>query len=82
MSGSPIFASFTGTWSLSDPYEELDFDNPGFWNRSDVALHGTGMQFVGAYSGRLPTAETEAALGLCWKESVLQEICLAKHQPS
>jgi hypothetical protein len=36
MSGSPVFASYTGNWSLEDPYEKLDYDHPDFWSRDDV----------------------------------------------
>lgn len=41
MSGSPVFASFTGNWSISNPYEEIDPNGDNFWNRKDIALHHT-----------------------------------------
>lgn len=75
MSGSPVFAAYVGTWDMSDPYSKFDPETPGFWNRSDFALFGKGMEFIGCYSGRLPSKEMDAALGLCWKASVLDTIC-------
>lgn len=75
MSGSPIFASFTGMWSTTDPYENVDPDEPNFWNRADVALHATGIEFAGVYSGRAPGQIDDAALGLCWRKDVIDQIC-------
>ena len=78
MSGSPIFASYTGAWDTVDPYRPLNFEEPGFWNRSDVVLGGTAREFIGCYSGRVPSVEGGAALGICWKHDAIEEICSAK----
>lgn len=76
MSGSPVFARYYGPWDMSDSYREVDPNQPGFWNRKDVALWGSqGTQFVGCYSGRITPRENEAALGLCWRSDVIEEIC-------
>jgi hypothetical protein len=76
MSGSPVFAQFIGNWDLKDPYMELDYDAPDFWTRDDVVLNHTAMEFIGVYSGRLGGGhEEDAALGLCWKKEVIDEIC-------
>ena len=79
MSGSPVFASYTGPWDPQEPYGPLKFDEPGFWNRSDVRLGGTGREFVGCYSGRVPDRENGAALGLCWRKDVIDLICSSRH---
>ena len=78
MSGSPVFASYTGNWDMSDPYRPVDFDEPSFMLRNDVALSGNKMEFVGIYSGRIPSNEAEAALGFVWKESAIRQICVSK----
>ena len=86
MSGSPVFAAYTGTWNTVDPYA------PGSvlqQNPADVAL-GAGVEFVGCYSGRVRSSEHEAALGLCWRTDVIEAVCSAKvrgqhpasHKPS
>jgi len=79
MSGSPVFSEYTGIWSLSDPYEEVDLDHPDFWSRADVALNATAKQFIGVYSGRIKDNEEGAALGLCWGEDVIRKICTSKN---
>lgn len=83
MSGSPVFAQYTGTWDMSDPYKTIDPENPAFWQRKDIAFAENRMEFVGCYSGRIGKKEEGAALGLCWREDVIQKICsskkLAKH---
>ena len=76
MSGSPVFALYIGAWDMSNPYKPIDGKEPGFWNRSDVALSGRGMEFIGCYSGRVGNKEEGAALGLCWREAVIKEVCL------
>ena len=76
MSGSPVFALYIGAWDMSNPYKPIDEKEPGFWNRSDVALSGRGMEFIGCYSGRVGNKEEGAALGLCWREVVIKEVCL------
>jgi hypothetical protein len=78
MSGSPVFAAYTGNWDSSDPYKELNTDDPDFWNRDDVLLGENRMQFIGCYSGRVGKEEEGAALGLCWREDVIQEICKSR----
>ena len=82
MSGSPVFAQYFGKWDLNDPYKEVNPDEPGFWQRDDVALGEVAKQFIGCYSGRLPGQNQgngeEPALGLCWPEDVIKEICAAR----
>lgn len=78
MSGSPVFALYIGSWDMSNPYKPIDMEEPGFWNRNDVALSGRGMEFIGCYSGRVGTNEEGAALGLCWREDVIKEVCFGK----
>ena len=77
MSGSPVFAQFSGMWSTKDPYEAIDPDDPSFWTLEDVAMNATGTEFVGIYSGRVTQREEEAALGLCWRKDVIEQICQA-----
>ena len=76
MSGSPVFARYYGTWDMNDPYATVDFDDPGFRDRDDVALWSEGVRFVGCYSGRIVGDDVaDAALGLCWREEVIETIC-------
>ena len=83
MSGSPVFASYTGNWDSSNPYGTWNPDEPGFYERSDIFLGTRAEQFVGCYSGRVGQSEQEAALGLCWRDDVIKRICssatLGKH---
>lgn len=79
MSGSPVFASYSGTWDMTDPYRYFDPQTPEFWNRNDIALGAHAIEFLGCYSGRVGTKKEDgAALGLCWPEHVIKEICQAK----
>ena len=81
MSGSPVFAQYFGKWDLTDPYRKVDPNEPGFWERNDVALGEVARQFIGCYSGRLQPNQDhgeDAALGLCWPEDVIREICAAQ----
>lgn len=78
MSGSPVFASYTGNWDMTNPYKNLDPTEPNFLMRDDVALGENRMEFIGCYSGRIGSVEEGAALGLCWKESVIKVICECK----
>ena len=78
MSGSPVFASYTGAWDTSDPYRPIEFDEPDFWSRDDVILSGTATEFIGCYSGRVGRTEEGAALGLCWRKDVIERICASK----
>ena len=76
MSGSPVFAHFIGSWDLSDPYQAIDLDEPNLWRRNDVVLFGSGCrEFVGCYSGHIASNEEEAALGLCWRKDVIEDVC-------
>lgn len=76
MSGSPVFARFHGMWDNSDPYREIDPDEPGFLESKDIMLWGSqGTQFVGCYSGRAGASENQAALGLCWRADIIEAIC-------
>lgn len=83
MSGAPVFASYVGTWNMTDPYREVDPESEGFWDRNDVAMGASAMEFVGCYSGRIGKVEEGAALGLCWRADVIKLICesrsAAKH---
>ena len=76
MSGSPVFARYRGMWDMRDPYRTVDPDEPGFWQRDDVATWGSeGTHLVGCYSARAGRIENEAALGLCWRTDVIEAIC-------
>ncbi|MEX0405527.1 serine protease [Aquibium sp. LZ166] len=79
MSGSPVFARYFGKWDMSDPYAEVDPASSNFWSRKDIALGESAMEFVGVYSGRVPAAENEAALGICWKIQAIDDICDRRH---
>lgn len=79
MSGSPVFASYTGNWDTTDPYQPLDPDAPNFWKRNDIALGEHRMEFVGIYSGRVPENEHEAALGLCWNKAAIDCVCSSRY---
>ena len=78
MSGSPVFASYVGSWDTQDPYTGIDPEQPEFWDRSDIFLGSKGTEFVGCYSGRMLGREQEAALGLCWRKNVIKYICSSK----
>ncbi len=78
MSGSPVFASYTGNWDLADPYQPLDPNEPNFGQRNDIALGENRMEFVGCYSGRIGSMEDGAALGLCWTVETINAICKSK----
>ena len=71
MSGSRIFAHFSGIWNAEDPYA-------GFGNQLTLrqSTLGRGMQFLGCYSGRIGPEAEGAAIGLCWREETLREVCL------
>ena len=71
MSGSPIFASYSGIWNPDDPHGNFALKN---------STHiGRAVQFIGCYGGRATgELESDAALGLCWRESVIREICEAR----
>ena len=80
MSGAPVFASYVGNWDMTNPYAPLNVDSPDFSSRDDVALGEHRMEFVGCYSARIGPVEEGAALGLCWKESAIREICATQKQ--
>ena len=76
ISGSPVFARYFGTWDMNDPYAKVDFEDPEFGDRDDVALWSEGTRFVGCYSGRIVGDNVaEAGLGLCWRQDVVETIC-------
>ena len=75
MSGSPVFASYTGTWDPQKPYSGFDFNDPSFKLSGDVFIGSTGREFVGCYSGRVGKLEDGAALGLCWRRDTIEKIC-------
>ena len=75
MSGSPVFASYTGNWDTTDPYGTCDPGSPGFYERDHIFLGTEAKEFVGCYSGRIGGNEQEAALGLCWRKDVIEHIC-------
>jgi hypothetical protein len=75
MSGSPVFASYTGSWNIKDPYSEPDWASPGFFESEDYWLGSNGKEFVGCYSGRIGSNEEGAALGLCWRKDIIEQIC-------
>lgn len=78
MSGAPVFASYVGNWDSTDPYKPVNPDEEDFFFRDDILLGENRMEFVGCYSGRIGKVEDGAALGLCWREEVIKEICRAK----
>jgi hypothetical protein len=78
MSGSPVFAAYTGTWDTNDPYSDFDPASAEFWTRNDIAIGANALEFIGCYSGRVGRNEEGAALGLCWRADVIDAICLAK----
>lgn len=76
MSGSPVVANSSGIFSMTDPYEDVDLDNPTFWDRDDVVVGGNVTEFIGCYSGRvLGLEEHEAGLGLCYGKEVIDLVC-------
>lgn len=78
MSGSPVFASYTGNWDTSDPYRSWNPNEPGFYERDDIYLGTEAKEFVGCYSARVGGKEEGAALGLCWRKDVIEYICSSK----
>ena len=76
MSGSPVFASYSGSWDASKPYEIPKIgDDLDSLISSDIFVGETRMEFVGCYSGRIGKKEEGAALGLCWRNEAISEIC-------
>ena len=76
MSGSPVYASYSGSWDNSDPYSDLaGLGIHQFVKRTDVVLASTGIEFIGCYSGRAFGKANEAALGLCWRKEAIEHIC-------
>ena len=70
MSGSPVFAHYVGIWNPEDPHAPV--------REQELLKHdwGRGIEFIGCYSGRLGPEEEGAALGLCWREDTLREVCI------
>lgn len=85
MSGSPVFASYSGVWNMKEPYEEIDMDAPDFWSRDDIALNGKATEFVGIYSGRMTDPDAKrfgiepADLGICWTVEAIRATCLSEN---
>ena len=76
MSGSPVFARYTGLWDKSNPYNNIDFNDPNILSSEDIVLSGQATEFIGCYSGRIGSGEIDgAALGLCWREETIIEVC-------
>ena len=76
MSGSPVYASYTGSWDNSDPYSDLaGLDIYQYVQRKDVMFASKGTEFIGCYSGRALGKANEAALGLCWRKEAIEDIC-------
>ena len=70
MSGSPVFAKYSGMWNNNAPYTGTVWSN---------TVMGSGTEFVGCYSGRINSRrEEDAALGLCWRKDVIEAICRGK----
>ncbi|WP_155410486.1 hypothetical protein [Pluralibacter gergoviae] len=80
MSGSPIFCTYRDIYSLSDPYEDIDVNDPNFMSRDDILFTGSVTQFIGCYSGRVGKKEDGAGLGLCWGEDVVKDICRSRRK--
>ena len=78
MSGSPVFASFTGNWDSSAPYASWNPVDRNSFNPDATFIGSTSMEFVGCYSARIGSNEEGAALGLCWRQDVIEAICLSK----
>ena len=78
MSGSPVFASFTGNWDSSAPYAVLDLGDRNSFNADTTFIGETSKEFVGCYSARIGSNEEGAALGLCWRQDVIEAICSSK----
>ena len=69
MSGSPVFAEYSGFWNPADPLAM------GITRDSVI---GTGRMFLGCYSSRVSGLEERSGLGLCFWEDVIKEVCQAK----
>ena len=77
MSGSPIFASYMGSWDNLDPYADLTgLDMQQYLKRGTILLASQGIEFIGCYSGRVLGRTHEAALGLCWRKEAIEHICV------
>ena len=69
MSGSPVFAEYTGCWNPDDLRNN---------NLTDSSMFGTSRRFLGCYSSRVATLEERSGLGLCHQENAIEEICRTK----
>ena len=78
MSGSPVFANYIGNWNTKNPYEAINPDSPEFSNSTDITIGENRLEFIGCYSSRIGQIEDGAALGLCWKQEAINEICTMK----
>ena len=70
MSGSPVFAEYTGWWDPNDP---SNYDITG------NSVLGVGRMFLGCYSSRVSGLEERSGLGLCFGEEMIKEICQARY---
>ena len=70
MSGSPVFAEYSGWW---DP------DDPSSNDITDSSVFGVGRMFLGCYSSRVSGLEERSGLGLCFGEDVIKVICQARY---
>lgn len=75
MSGSPVFANYIGNWNMRNPYEPLNPDTQEFRESNEIAIGENRLEFIGCYSGRIGKSEEGAALGLCWRQETLDNIC-------
>ncbi len=69
MSGSPVFAEYSGWWDPDDP------------SSNDITVSsvlGVGRMFLGCYSSRVPRLEERSGLGLCFGDDLIKEICQAR----
>ena len=78
MSGSPVFAFYSGVWDRTNPNKKPQNEAVELSNLID----GVGYQFLGCYSARVGDNEEGASLGLCWPEDIIEQVCngrLGKH---
>ena len=71
MSGSPIFAFYSGVWDRTNPYKMLHNEPAG----QDNLIYGVAFQFFGCYSARVGDKEESASLGLCWSKEIIRQVC-------
>ena len=69
MSGSPVFAEYTGYWNPDDLR-----NNP----ITGSSMIGTSRLFLGCYSSRVAKLEERSGLGLCHQDNAIEQICRTK----